>query len=57
MDNNNNRKIDGKAGIGRPRTPYMKQIIEDIGKINYKKLKVAIMDRDQWRSIEVIEPI
>jgi len=28
----------------------MKQIIEDIGKTNYKELKVAVMDR-------VIEPI
>jgi hypothetical protein len=34
----------------------MKQIIEDIEKTNYKELKVAIMDRDQRRSIEVIEP-
>jgi len=32
----------------------MKPIIEDIGKTNYKELKVAVMDRDQWRSIEVI---
>jgi hypothetical protein len=35
----------------------MKQIIEDIGKPNYKELKIAVMERDQWRSIEVIEPI
>jgi len=35
----------------------MKQIMEDIGKINYKELKVAVMDTNQWRSIEVIEPI
>lgn len=45
----------------------MKHIIEDIGKTKrnkkkekkkrkYKELKVAVMDRDQWRSIEVIEP-
>jgi hypothetical protein len=47
-------KIEGKAGRGRPRTPFTKQIIEDIGKINYKELKVAGMDRDKWRAIEVI---
>jgi len=27
-------KVDGKAGRGKPRTPLMKQIIEDIGKTN-----------------------
>jgi len=32
-------KIEGKAGRGRPRTSFMKQIIEDIGKTNYKNLK------------------
>jgi len=47
-------KTDGKAGRGRPRIPFMKQITEDIGKTNYKELKVAVMVRDQWRSIEVI---
>jgi len=35
-------KTDRKAGRGRPRTTFMKQIIEDIGKTNYKKLKVAV---------------
>lgn len=57
MDNDNNRK-NGKAGRGRPRTQFMKQIIEDIGNTNYKKLKVEVMDRDEWRrSINVIELI
>jgi len=28
--------MDGKVGRGRPRTPFMKQIIEDIGNTNYK---------------------
>lgn len=41
-------KVEEKAGRGRPRTPFMKQIIEDIGKTNYKELKVAVMDRDEW---------
>lgn len=41
----------------RPRTLFMKQIIEGIENNNYKELKVAMMDRDKWRSIEVIEPI
>ncbi|VVC25739.1 Hypothetical protein CINCED_3A024328 [Cinara cedri] len=45
--------IEGKAGIGRPRT-FMKQIIEDIGKTNYKELKVAVMDRNKRKAIEVI---
>ncbi|XP_025406672.1 uncharacterized protein LOC112680706 [Sipha flava] len=47
-------KIEGKAGRGRPRTPFMKQIIDDIGETNYKELKVAVMDRDKWRAIKVI---
>lgn len=50
-------KIDGKAERGRPKTPFMKQIIEDIGKTKYKELKVAVLHRDQCRSNEVIEPI
>lgn len=47
-------KIEGKAGRGRSRTPFMKQIIDDIGKTNYKELKVAVMDRDKWSAIKVI---
>jgi len=56
MDNNSlEGKTEGKTGRGRPRTPFMKQII---GRTTYKELKVAVMDRDEWRrSIEVIEPI
>jgi len=38
--------IEGKPGRGRPRTPFMKQIIEDIRKTNGKELKVAVMDRE-----------
>jgi predicted transcriptional regulator len=37
--------IEGKAGRGRPRTLFMKQNIEDIGKTNYKELKVDLMER------------
>lgn len=32
----------------------MKQIIEDTGKSTYKEMKIAVMDRDEWRSIKVI---
>lgn len=34
--------LDGKAERGKPRTPFMKQIIENIIKTNYKELKVAL---------------
>jgi len=47
-------KIEGKAGRDRLRTSFMKQIIEGIRKTNYKELKVAVMDRDEWNAIEVI---
>lgn len=40
-------KIEGKAGRGRRRTPFMEQIIEDLGKTNYKELKVAVMVSDE----------
>lgn len=36
--------IKGKVGRGRPSTPIMKQIIEDIGKTNYKELKIVVSD-------------
>lgn len=29
-------KIEGKSGRGRPRTPFVKQIIEDIKRTIYK---------------------
>jgi len=31
-------KMGGKAGRGRPKTPFMKQITEDVGRIPYNKL-------------------
>lgn len=43
-------KMNGKAGKSKPRTQFMKQVIEDIRKTNYKELKVTVMD-------EVIQPI
>lgn len=48
--------IEGKAGVGRPRTPFIKQIIQDIRKSTYKEMKVAVMDRDEWMATIVIEP-
>jgi hypothetical protein len=42
---NNRRKKDEKAGRGR--RPFMKQIVEDIGKTNHKEPKVAVMDSDK----------
>lgn len=41
--------IEGKVGRGRPRTSFINQIIEDIGRITYNK--------NQRKSIKVIEPI
>jgi len=52
MDNRNNRGTDRRQSWKR--RPFMKQFIEDIGKPNHKELKVAVMDRDEWRAIEVI---
>jgi len=45
--------IEGKTGRGRPRTPFMKQIVEDMGKTIYKELKVALTDRDEFGRGEV----
>jgi len=41
-------KIEGNSRRGRPRTPFMKQII--IGRTVYEEMKVAVMDKDEWRS-------
>lgn len=40
-------KIKKKAGRGRPRTRYIKQITQDKGKFAYRKIKVTVMDRDK----------
>lgn len=58
MNNNNNgRKDKGKAGRGRSRILFIKQFIENIEKTSYKELKVAVVDREEWSSIEIIESI
>lgn len=36
-------KIKGKTGRDQPRTPFMKQIIENIGRITYKELKIVMI--------------
>lgn len=40
--------VEGKAGRDRPRTPFMKQVIEYTGKTTYKDLKVAVVDREDY---------
>jgi len=41
-------KIEAKAGWGRPRTPFVKQIIEDTGRTAYRQPKeVAVTDRHE----------
>jgi len=48
-------KIEGKPGRGeRPRTPFMKQLMEDIGIKTYRELKRSISDRDKWRETSII---
>jgi len=42
-------KIEAKPGRGKPRTLFMKQVIEDIGIKTYRELKRTISDRDKWR--------
>lgn len=32
----------------------MKHVTGDITKTTYKELKVAVMDKDKWRTVEVI---
>lgn len=47
-------KIKKKTGRDRSRYPFIKQILEDVGRATYKKLKVDVMNKDEWRSIKVI---
>jgi hypothetical protein len=35
-------KIEGKLGIGRPRTPFLKQVMEDTGIGTYWEMKRII---------------
>lgn len=46
-------KIEGKTGtnFGRPKIPFIKLIIVDIGKISYGELKVVMVERKDWSSI------
>lgn len=37
--------IEGKHGGCRPKTLFMKQIIEDIKKTSYNELKIAVRDK------------
>jgi hypothetical protein len=41
--------IEGYIGRGRPRMEYMKQIMIDMGKDNYKELKELSYNREAWR--------
>lgn len=41
------RKIERESGIGRLKTLFMKQIIEDRGKFTYKEIKIIVVDRDE----------
>lgn len=47
--NDNNWKKNKKRKNGkryRPRTPFIKQNLEDIGKSIYKEMEVTVIDRD-----------
>jgi len=47
-------KIEGKPGSGRPRTPFLKQLMEDTGKETYWEMKRNISYRDKWRETSII---
>jgi len=55
MDTNNYGKKDKEES--RTKIPFVKQVIEEVERTTYKKLKVDLMDGDEWRSIKVIELI
>jgi hypothetical protein len=42
--------IEGGVGRGKPRMEYMKQIMIDMRKDNYKKLKELSYNRKVWRT-------
>lgn len=46
--------IKGKPGKGRPRIPFLKQVIEDTGIVIYWKLKRNISNREKWRETSLI---
>lgn len=45
-------KIERKSGKGRS---YMKQIMLDLGKVSYKKLKEVAMNREEWTNISLMK--
>jgi len=47
-------KIEGKLERDKPRTPFIKKFIKYIERNTNKDLKVAVMDKDKWKSIETI---
>lgn len=47
-------KIEGKPGRRRPRTPFLKQLMEDTGIGTYWEIKRVISDRDKWRETSII---
>jgi len=42
--------VEGHIGRGRPGMEYMKQLMSDMGKNSYKKLKELSNDREAWRT-------
>jgi len=47
-------KIEGKPGRERPRTPFLKQLMDDTGIGTYWEMKRIISDRDKWRETSII---
>ena len=47
-------KIEGKPRRGRPRTPFLKQLMDDTGIKTYWEMKRIISDRDKWRETSII---
>lgn len=48
-------KMVGKAGRGRPRTPFMKRIAEVVGKPTRKEPRVSVMDLYERKTTRVVE--
>jgi len=49
-------KMEGKAGrIGRPRSPFMKQIIEDVGRTAYEELKIAVTEGSHRADLRIVK--
>lgn len=50
-------KMERKTGRGSPRTPFMRQIIINIGRTTYKELKISVTAKNERKSTKVIESI